>query len=165
MDPIAHFEKNMNEPDDIEDELLPNVDVIYNASMEEYYEDALPGLPGLLTMNDDDSWWHDRREMDYDIDELEAYGNYEFPEGYRNYQFSEESSESESDHSNQEDDYREEDVDLEFHEPENEDKEVHSLKEAVDKMEEFVKYVQNLPTPEEFKIRTEEEKGVDSKSM
>lgn len=165
MDPIAHFERNMNEPDDYEDELLPNVDVIYNASMEEYYEDGLPGLPGLLTINDDDSWWYDRREMDYDIDELEAYGNYEFPEGYRNYQFSEESSESESDRSNQEDDYGEEDVDLEFHEPENEDKEVHSLKEAVDKMEEFVKFVQNLPTPEEFKIRTEEEKGVDSKSM
>ena len=151
----------MNEPDDNEDELLPNVDVIYNASMEEYYEDS---LPELLTYNDVDSWWHTREEMDYGMDELEAYGHYEFPEEYRDYQFSEESSESERDQSNQEDDYREEDVGLEFHEPENEDKEVHSLKEAVDKMEEFVKYVQNLPTPEEFKIRTEEEKGVDSKS-
>lgn len=152
----------MDEPNDYEDELLPNVDAIYNASMEEYYEN---GLPGYITISDDDSWWNSRRDMDYDIDELEAYGNYQFPERYGNYQLSEESNESESDHSNQEDDYREEDAALDFHEPENEDKEAHSLKEAVDKMEEFVKFVQNLPTPEEYKIRTEEEKGVDSNSM
>ena len=150
----------MNETDDNENEILYDVDAVYNASMEEYYED---GFPEFLLNGDSDSWWRLRREMDYDIDELEAYGDYEMPEEYRNYTFSDESSESERDPYYEEDDYREEDFDLEFREEEKDDKEAPTLEEAVDKMEEFVKYVQNLPTPEEFKIRTKEEKGIDSK--
>lgn len=148
----------MDDTDDFENDYLADLNAFYEAEMDEWNEDD---LPTLMNPQNRDFWEYFPDDADYDMDEMQGFGDYDVPEEIHEFQFSEDSNESESDNAYKENEFEEENFQENIDQG-NDSKDVNSLKEAIDKMEEFAKYVQNLPTPEELKVQTEEEKGLQS---
>lgn len=145
----------MDEADDSLNDFNSEENFIYDDGFEIFDEE---GFLEFFKKNDRELWGYSQDEMDYDIELPEEYGEYQLAEDYRNDQYSYEENESENEDSYQEDDYQE-DMLPQGENQEHGKKETASFEETVEQMNEFIKYIQNLPTPEALGIYTEEDKG------